>query len=142
MEVKKETVKAVLFSIKPKYADDILSGRKTVEVRLRAPAIKPPYKGYIYKTGGGNAVVGEFTVAEVYRHSKGSIPDDLYLLDMCMTGAELAQYTRGGAFVGLRIRDAIAYDVPVPVTAFVESNGETLKRAPISWCYVEERQEG
>ena len=44
--------KAVLFSVNPRYAGLILSGKKTVEVRKTIPLLEPPFKGYIYCTKG------------------------------------------------------------------------------------------
>ena len=45
--------RAVLFSIKPKWVERILSGEKTIEVRKTVPKIKTPFKCYIYCTQSG-----------------------------------------------------------------------------------------
>ena len=42
----------MLFSIRPRWCDLIVSGKKTVEVRKRIPKLEPPYKCYIYETQG------------------------------------------------------------------------------------------
>ena len=68
--------KAVLISIRPGWAEKILSGEKTQEVRKTRPALETPFKVYIYCTAGnlsyevnngmmcnisgGKLVVGEF----------------------------------------------------------------------------------
>lgn len=44
--------KAVLFSIKPNYCEQIIGGKKTVEVRKRIPKISVPFTAYIYETKG------------------------------------------------------------------------------------------
>lgn len=48
----------VLMSIKPVFAEAILSGRKTVELRRRAPRTKPGDLVLIYETSPTMAVVG------------------------------------------------------------------------------------
>ncbi|MEE0968718.1 MAG: hypothetical protein U0M06_05035 [Clostridia bacterium] len=45
-------MKAVLISIKPRWAEKIASGKKTVEVRKTKPKIDVPFKCYIYETQG------------------------------------------------------------------------------------------
>lgn len=64
--------KAVLMSIKPYYCEMIFRGEKTIEIRKRAPKLKPPFKVYVYCTNypgitlmdGGRPlnsfVIGEF----------------------------------------------------------------------------------
>ena len=42
--------KAVLISIRPKWCQKIMAGRKTIEVRKTRPKMDPPFKGYIYCT--------------------------------------------------------------------------------------------
>ena len=43
-------MKSVLLSIKPKYCELIVNGKKTVEVRKIKPKIETPFKCYIYCT--------------------------------------------------------------------------------------------
>ena len=45
-------MKSVLISIKPKWCELIVSGKKTVEVRKTKPKIETPFKCYIYCTYG------------------------------------------------------------------------------------------
>lgn len=45
-------MKAVLISIRPKWCQKIISGEKTIEVRKTRPKLNPPFKCYIYCTGG------------------------------------------------------------------------------------------
>ena len=72
--------KAVMLSIRPKWAEKIINGDKTIEVRKTRPKMNTPFKCYIYCTlpkyphedfiatnyprpqfYGGGKVVGEFT---------------------------------------------------------------------------------
>ncbi len=60
--------KAVLISIRPEWAEKILFGKKTQEVRKTRPCLEMPFKCYIYYTksamiglrGKPGYVVGEF----------------------------------------------------------------------------------
>lgn len=45
-------MKSVLISIQPKWCELIASGKKTVEIRKTKPKLEPPFKAYIYCTGG------------------------------------------------------------------------------------------
>lgn len=42
--------KAVMLSIQPKYCELIASGKKTIEVRTKAPKCDTPFKCYMYCT--------------------------------------------------------------------------------------------
>lgn len=67
--------KAVLISVQPKWAHEIIDGRKTVEVRKTKPKIEMPFKCYLYMTAGGyewqkdpwtTAISPDGTVAKLY----------------------------------------------------------------------------
>lgn len=73
--------KAVMLSIRPKWAEKIASGEKTIEVRKTRPKLDTPFKAYLYVTAGnlsyrcpngmichcngGRAVIGEFVCNKV-----------------------------------------------------------------------------
>ena len=42
--------RAILLSIRPEWADKILTGEKTMEVRKTRPRLETPFKCYIYAT--------------------------------------------------------------------------------------------
>ncbi len=67
---------AALISIKPKYAEAILAGRKTVELRRRIPALAPGTRLLIYSTLPVGAVVGAVTLESVARGTPGEIWDE------------------------------------------------------------------
>lgn len=80
--------KAVLFSIRPKWCEKIVSGEKTIEVRKTRPKMDTPFKCYIYETQGwwkrnglrafrlGGRVIGEFTCDRIYGIGKRGIPEN------------------------------------------------------------------
>lgn len=59
-----ETTDAII-SIHPNYADAILSGTKTIELRRRIPELPPGTRLWIYATRPTGAVVGMATIQEV-----------------------------------------------------------------------------
>ena len=82
------TKEAVLISIRPKWCELIVNGKKTIEIRKTRPRLEPPFKCYIYcakpkrpyddfisfVTGegavgfyGGRKVIGEFICDGVVR---------------------------------------------------------------------------
>lgn len=123
--------KAVLMSIKKEWCDLIFSGKKTVEVRKRAPlTIDDPYTVYVYETkgnerrGGAGAVIGQFTCKYT---DKKILPYPAYqkelprsLLDAaCLTYSDLHRYVgSGNEFSALHITRAIRYDKPRPLNDF------------------------
>lgn len=78
-------MKAVLISIRPKWCEKIVNGKKTIEVRKTRPKLETPFKCYIYCTlpryphedfieadypkpqfYGGGKVIGEFICDRIY----------------------------------------------------------------------------
>jgi predicted transcriptional regulator len=57
--------KAILMSIKPKWVELILNGKKTIEVRKTAPKLETPFKCYIYCTKARKPII--VNSALVYR---------------------------------------------------------------------------
>lgn len=55
----------LLLSIRPRFADAILAGTKTVELRRQVPRLAPRDEVLVYSTVPTGAVVGSFTVEEV-----------------------------------------------------------------------------
>ena len=64
----------IIISIHPNYAEDILIGEKTVELRRRAPRIKEQTKLWIYATRPICAIVGSV----VLESNVTKTPDQLW----------------------------------------------------------------
>lgn len=138
----------VLMSLNPEWFEPIMDGRKTIEVRKRAPLQKHPYKVYLYCTKGGEdvyragiigrdikpykmneTVCGEFTCVSTteYGPSLSRIPGGTYL-----TMKQLYKYMGASRkLCFMAIKDPVLYDTPLSLENF------GLTRAPQSWCYVE-----
>ena len=124
---------AVLISIKPKWVNLILAGKKTIEVRKTIPKLTPPFTCYIYESGTG-CVVGEFLCDKVFRYTTTAIKAGADITDAemqrqsCLTEQELSNYehreTNPNAPVwlvglyGWHICLLKEYDTPLPLSEF------------------------
>ena len=128
----------VLISIRHKYAELILDGKKTVEVRKTIPHIPQPFRCLIYEPrfgGGCGMVVGEFICPDfVLVATKGATCEMLVFqkaLDAaCLTTEEAIHYADGATLSGWCVSEPVRYDDPIPLSAF------GLTRPPQSWCYL------
>jgi predicted transcriptional regulator len=59
----------VLMSIRPDYAEAILSGVKTVEFRRRRPSFQPGTRVLIYSSAPDKKLLGTFEVAAIHEAS-------------------------------------------------------------------------
>ena len=152
--------KAVMLSIRPKWCEKIANGEKTIEVRKTRPKLETPFKCYIYCTQGNDArrlrgswgkVIGEFTCDRIFPinvFDNGSIQNWLFehMERSCLTYEELADYIGNGKTgYGWHISDLRIYDAPRELSGFTGLRNTRfgaapydIKRAPQSWCYVEE----
>ena len=130
-------MKAVLFSIKPKYCELIASSKKTVEVRKTRPKIDVPFKGYIYCTkdfyraGDGyfqgkycGKVIGEFVCKAILpisitysdQNSKIALREFPFT---CLTDKEIMDYLGNGKTgYGFHISDLVIYNKPKELGEF------------------------
>ena len=146
-------MKSILLSIKPKYAELIASGKKTIEVRKSAPK-EVPFKAYIYETydkkyddigicwgkgkrfeHGCKNVIGEFICDKVYNlvNAFGGLmfaDENLNQLDpqlfrdmSCLTDEQTADYLGDKDGYGWHISDLKIYDKPKELSEFLACNG-------------------
>ena len=155
--------KAVMLSVRPKWCEKIACGEKTIEVRKTRPKLETPFKCYIYCTQGNDArrlrgswgkVIGEFTCDRIFPinvFDNGSIQSWLFehMERSCLTYEELADYIGNGKTgYGWHISDLRIYDEPRELSGFTGLRDTRfgaapfdIKRAPQSWCYVEEMKD-
>lgn len=141
-------MKSVLISIKPKYCELIVSGKKKIEVRKTRPKIETPFKCYIYECMGKKLyndyfdyegcgkVIGEFVCDKIDRivHS-GTSNENIrlcffdydwthrplsneYLYQTQLTYAELEKYSNGGNLYGWHISKLKIYAEPKRLREF------------------------
>lgn len=140
--------KAVLISIRPKWAEKIASGEKTIEVRKTRPKLATPFKCYIYRTSGylpckspigmgyrwceSRTVIGEFTCDAITRVNICGFWDDdgrqleNQIKETCLTPAEVNDYLGTKAGYGWHISDLRIYNTPREL-------GEFRRACPNSW---------
>lgn len=128
--------KAVLMSIKPKYCEMIFCGEKTIEIRKRAPKLKPPFKVYVYCTNDpyrtlmdgsrplNGFVIGEFVCREISPiYFEASDPAQLKPLPIPGTGltdVEIMDYLGNGVpGYGLHISRPRFYLKPKELSRFI-----------------------
>lgn len=107
----------VVLSIRPQYSDQILAGKKTVELRRRFPVSAPPGTiAYIYSTSPIRAMVGSAEIENVIK---------LPVADIWKKFGKMAQITKpdfDGYFAGvsegfaLKISNARQFSRPVNLT--------------------------
>lgn len=141
-------MKAVLMSIKPKWVELILNGKKTIEVRKNKPKLETPFKVYVYETkdksfegigfcagwNKGNRtyihypskVTLEFIVDRVDEApTKNISPETIKLAeDACVSVGQLCHYFDGETATGLHITNVKVYSTPKELSEFIRpSNG-------------------
>lgn len=122
--------KGILLPIHKKHCDNILSGKKTVEIRKTRPMVWPRTV-YLYETKGTGSglVVGQFDL----NTCKGLSVVDVYTLaNACVTEDELKAYMGDFSYIfAWYVDNPIRYKSPLTL----ESIG--VNRAPQSWHYVD-----
>lgn len=145
-------MKAVLMSIKPKWVELILNGKKTVEVRKTAPKLETPFKVYVYETKGTSEtpivyedgymdfhgrgkVIAEFVCDykyDLFPFGMGScvelngelVSNEIFCNLCCLTEQEICDYIGMRDGVGLHISELKEYDKPKELSKFIRpSNG-------------------
>ena len=111
----RSTRSTLLVSVRPRFAEAILSGSKRVELRRRMPRVDPSDLVLVYATVPSAAVVGAFEVETVLR-----LPlDRLWrrVKNMAtVTEKEYAGYYRGLAEgVGIFVASMTRFENPVPL---------------------------
>lgn len=66
MSGRQKSTRRILLSLKPCFAEQIYSGKKTYEFRRVRCHFRTGDIVYIYETGTGGAITGEFRVGEVF----------------------------------------------------------------------------
>lgn len=126
-------MKSVLISIKPKWCDLIVSGKKTLELRKTVPKLPLPFKCYIYMTKGsasypirngmmchnvgGGVVIGEFVCDAILSHCEMANAD-LAETQSLVRREEILEYAGEKEVFGWHISDLVIYDKPKALSEF------------------------
>jgi len=125
----------ILLSIKPEYAEKILSGDKQFEFRKSMPK-EPGVKTVVmYATKPVGKVVGEFEIEGVL----SECPDDLWSLTADFAGISrrfFNEYFSGRETAyAIKVRSARRYDSPIDLDSLIAGGV-----APQSFRYLRERR--
>ena len=123
----------VLLSIKPKFVNEIMSGRKKFEYRKKVFKRKDITTIVVYATKPLGKVVGEFEVDEIIEDTL----DILWQETKRYSGISKKFFDeyfkdRDSGFA-IKIKSFTAYDKPIELSEY----DPNLKVAPQSFCYVE-----
>lgn len=146
---------AVLISIRPKWCEKIVNGKKTIEVRKTRPKLETPFKCYIYCTKdakkqfwagpkysytddhshnafdecGSGKVIGEFICDRIYELAPlNRAPDDVEK-QACLTREEIVNYLKGTGY-GWHISDLRIYDEARDLSRFTGLRDTRFGAAP------------
>ena len=115
--------KAVLISIRPEWAQKIMEGRKTIEVRKTRPKMNPPFKCYIYRSVQGG-VIGEFICDRIYELETKAHGGSYYVKgenqpttndvarQSCLDLRDMHEYLQSKVGYGWHISNLRIYDTP------------------------------
>ncbi|GAB4002235.1 ASCH domain-containing protein [Nocardioides ultimimeridianus] len=128
--------RALLISIQPRYAEAILTGTKTIELRRTMPTLEPGALALIYSSTPTKALVGWATVEHIVQATPTALWNE-HKDAAGITASEFSDYFGGrlNAY-GLRLGDVTAAECPVPLA-------ELRKHAlqpPQSWRYISDER--
>ena len=128
-----------MLSLKPRFAEAILSGRKTVEVRRVMPRITVPTLALLYASGPARSLVGTCVVSNVVRHPVQELWR-LHGAETALSRSEFSSYLAGrDEGVALLLEQATRLPAPIPLPALRRA---AAFRPPQSIAYVgNERRE-
>ena len=125
--------RALVLSLKPRFAEAILTGDKTVELRRVMPRITIPTLALLYATGPARSLVGTCFVRSVARLGA----DELWHRhggDTALTRPEFNAYLAGlSEAAALFLEQAQRLSAPIPLRVLRQAEGF---RPPQSFMYV------
>lgn len=126
--------KALLLSIRPRYADQIFSGTKRIELRRRRPRVGTGDLVFVYASSPTMALVGAFEVADVIEGKPASIWRQWH----AQAGIDKSDFDNyfAGREVGFGLVIANAWQLPIPVNLAALRQKQSNFRPPQSFHYV------
>ncbi len=127
-------MKTIIATIKRQHLNNIRSGKKLFEMRKTCPK-EVPFRVLCCESGSGGQILAEFEVHDPKKGYPRLHP--LLVIAACVTGDDALTYARGREIWFWDIWNMIDY---CSTKGYRVRNVSEfgLKRAPQSWCYVEE----
>ena len=125
----------ILLSIKPKYAELILSGKKSIELRKSAPRREVEWI-YLYVTAPVKKIVGRVRIMNFIRVDENTKYPLTDYRNVCVNDdKEFVDYVGDKAYYLWYIDHSYRQRCSMELSEF------NLKHPPQSWCYVEMKGE-
>ena len=128
-------MKPIMLSIKPKYAQAILLGKKNWEFRRNTGhEFKHNNRIYLYATAPISKVVGYFEIGFIWHGGVEKVWKEVtgtLFSDPGITEDELKAYAKYGYVEAIKVFDPVSIK-PLPLSAF------GIKSAPQSYAYIHE----
>ena len=132
-------MREIMLSLKPKWAELIYSGKKTVEWRKSAPDTSDDEFGkrriFIYETLPVKKVTGYILLEDILKFYNREIDATEYGHVIEAGGVpyeDLLKYQNGGTVCAWLVKSVVKFENPVPLSRF------GLSRPPQSWQYLKE----
>ncbi|WP_420609458.1 ASCH domain-containing protein [Candidatus Poriferisodalis sp.] len=132
-----DPARALVLSLKPRFAEAILDGTKTIEVRRIMPRITVPTLALLYASGAIRALVGTCVVRSVARYPTEELWQQ-HGAHTALSRAEFNTYLVGrDSGVALLLEHPKPLAVPIPLHTLRQAHGF---RPPQSLAYVNHAQ--
>ena len=116
MNLRRTTSEVLVLSIRPRFAEAILEGRKTIEVRRQRPNVQPGTLGLVYSSSPMRAVVGFFGVGKIF----SGTPEELWSAargGACISKQDFDSYFAGADFGhAIGVASAYRFDSPIELS--------------------------
>lgn len=113
MILSRATSEYLVLSVRPRFADAIVDGRKTIDVRRRRPNVHPGTLGFVYSSSPVQAVIGSFRVDRIL----SGTPEELWLV--AQHGGHISRQNFDDYFADVEFGHAIVVScgqrLPVPI---------------------------
>lgn len=128
-------MRTVIITIKPRHLNDILAGKKSLELRKTFPKIKPPFNVECCESGSGGQIKGQFICEGIKTVYPSAMDTKAVAEAACVRDEELRAYAGDKQIYAWSVADVVDYSkcegwFVKHVTDF------GVNRPPQSWCYA------
>ena len=130
----------LLLSLRPRFAEMLLAGKKTIELRRSAPDVKPGTPALLYASSPVQALVGTAVVNDIV----SSTTSEIWRRFAARTGLSREEYDAyfDGAGAAVAIMLGSLAPLPQPVSLADLRTGTAWFRPPQSFRYLSSEQVG
>lgn len=126
-------MQVILMSIKPKYAEKIILGSKTIELRRIAPKLDKSEVILIYESSPVKAVTGYAFISRITKSTPSSLWEQ-FARETQISKDDFDEYYRG-TDKAFAIHISLAARLSEPISLTDLRNEQILLNPPQSYCY-------